>query len=229
MDISYIYHSGFLAETADANYIFDYYRGDIPIKDVGKPVFVFVSHRHPDHYNPQVFGILRRMGAERITGILASDIKPRNYPADENIISAAPDKKYILDSGAQVETLRSTDRGVAFVLTSKDKDAGKDVTVYHAGDLNDWVWEGEPESENRQMTGRYRKEIDKLKGRHIDAAFVPLDPRQESFCDRGMKYFLDTVDVDAVYPMHYWDQPWVIEAFAKKYPQYANKVRKNTD
>ena len=52
MKITYIYHSGFLVESADAYYIFDYYRADFPVTDADKPVYVFVSHRHPDHYNP---------------------------------------------------------------------------------------------------------------------------------------------------------------------------------
>ena len=34
---------------------------------------------------------------------------------------------------------------VAFLLTCKEG------VIYHAGDLNDWVWEGEPEDSNAAM------------------------------------------------------------------------------
>ena len=50
--------------------------------------------------------------------------------------------------GAEIRTLRSTDEGVAFVVHY----AGK--TIYHAGDLNWWHWEGEPdEKKYRDASG----------------------------------------------------------------------------
>ena len=49
MRITYIDHSGFLVETGTANFIFDYYKGEIPPLDVEIPLVVFASHKHPDH------------------------------------------------------------------------------------------------------------------------------------------------------------------------------------
>ena len=49
MDITYIFHSGFLIETADCHYIFDYWKGSLPALDTSKPVFVFASHGHADN------------------------------------------------------------------------------------------------------------------------------------------------------------------------------------
>lgn len=71
--------------------------------------------------------------------------------------------------------------------------------------LNDWYWEGEPEADNRRLTSAYRAEIRKIKGLHFDAAFVPLDPRQEAHYADGILYFLENVDCNAVFPMHYWE------------------------
>ena len=107
-----------------------------------------------------------------------------------------------------------TDSGVAFLLTT---DEGM---IYHAGDLNDWFWEGEPDGDNKQMRGSYRHEIDKLKDRKIDLAFVVLDPRQEDHYADGLLYFLSTADPQCVYPMHYWKKPAVIDRFMREYPQY---------
>ena len=41
MKITYINHSGFLVETKDCYYIFDYYKGELPLLDKKKEVLVF--------------------------------------------------------------------------------------------------------------------------------------------------------------------------------------------
>ena len=56
--VTYIGHSGFLLETQEANFLFDYYQGEIPQMDKDKPLVVFVSHRHEDHYNPVIFDLV---------------------------------------------------------------------------------------------------------------------------------------------------------------------------
>ena len=158
--------------------------------------------------------------------VLAKDISKRKYPADTKVITTYHDKNYLLDNGAEIHTLLSTDSGVAFIVKISEG------TIYHAGDLNDWYWEGEPDGEpdidNRQMTARYRAEIDKIKNIHIDVAFVPLDPRQESHYADGMLYFLKNVDCNTVYPMHYWNEPDVINRFINEYPEY-KAIIKNTE
>lgn len=221
MKITYIGHSGFLVETKDCYYIFDYYKGELPALDANKPVVVFCSHFHHDHFNPEIFEMLRRMGM-KAQAVLAKDISRNQYPTDIEVIKACPDQVYKLDNGAVISTLRSTDSGVAFIVKTPEG------TLYHAGDLNDWYWEGEPTQDNRQMTNRYRKEIDKMKGIHFDAAFVPLDPRQEDHYKDGMLYFLKNVECDAVYPMHYWNKPDVIQKFTTEFPEYQSYI-KNTE
>ena len=221
MQVTYIDHSGFLVESEACYYIFDYYKGELPTLDKDKEVIVFCSHFHQDHFNPQIFEILNDMGMN-YQAVLAKDINKRKYPAGVKITTAYHDKTYILDNGTQVSTLLSTDSGVAFVVKAKSG------TIYHAGDLNDWYWEGEPDADNRQMTSRYRAEIDKLQGIHFDVAFVPLDPRQEDHYADGMIYFLENVECEAVFPMHYWDEPKAIDRFIAEYPKYKSRIR-NTE
>ena len=221
MQVTYIDHSGFLVESEACYYIFDYYKGELPTLDKGKEVIVFCSHFHQDHFNPQIFEILNDMGMN-YQAVLAKDINKRKYPAGVKITTAYHDKTYILDNGTQVSTLLSTDSGVAFIVKAKSG------TIYHAGDLNDWYWEGEPDADNRQMTSRYRAEIDKLQGIHFDVAFVPLDPRQEDHYADGMIYFLENVECEAVFPMHYWDEPKAIDRFIAEYPKYKSRIR-NTE
>lgn len=226
--VTYIYHSGFCVETEESYFIFDYYKGQLPVLDRRKRVYVFASHFHHDHYNPEVFALLRQQGIppENIEAVLAADIRKKKYPEGLNVLRAGGNRSYTLSDGTNVETLYSTDSGVAYLVTVKE--GIKDRVIYHAGDLNDWRWEEESEEYNHNMTARYRREIDKIAGRKIDVAFVPLDVRQEADYDRGLLYFLGKVNVGCVYPMHYWEHPEVIEKFLEKYPKY-QEIVKNTE
>lgn len=231
MKITYIGHSGFLVETDDCYYIFDYYRGVLPRLQSNKPVFVFSSHAHHDHYTPEIFRMLYETEMESITAVLSDDISSEVYPrnvGEITIISVSCHRTYNLPCNTTVYTLRSTDEGVAFLLRCSEG------TLYHAGDLNDWVWSGESEEYNRNMTENYRLEIDRLNkycqdylnGLPIDAACIPLDPRQEEFYACGMLYFLRRVLVSNVYPMHFWGQPEIIDRFCSDYPEYAHMIQK---
>lgn len=154
--------------------------------------------------------------------VLAKDISKKKYPAGVKITTAHHDQEYILDNDTHIHTLLSNDSGVAFIVKTNDG------TIYHAGDLNDWYWDGEPDEDNRQMTSMYRAEINKIKGDHFDVAFVPLDPRQENHYADGMIYFLDNIDCKNVFPMHYWNKPDIITGFITEYPQYQSRIR-NTE
>ena len=50
MKVTYISHSGFLIETKNCLFLFDYYEGKIPPLSQEKPLFIFVSHWHSDHF-----------------------------------------------------------------------------------------------------------------------------------------------------------------------------------
>lgn len=219
MRVRYIFHSGFLVETKESYYLFDYWQGPLPTLAPDKPVTVFASHAHHDHYAPEVFSNLRHAGAKDVYAVLSKDIPTKKHPPHVPVCRAYAGSIYPLPHGGQVETLRSTDSGVAYLATCHEG------VIYHAGDLNDWTWEGEPEAVNRQMRDNYRRQIDKLKGREIDLAFVPLDPRQGAHYAHGLLYFLETTKTKAVYPMHYWKQPEVIERFLRQYPQYRGVVQ----
>ena len=201
MNVTYLGHSGFFVEMEDACFLFDYYKGEVPNSNEEKRMFVFVSHVHYDHYNREIF----RMGQNfaDVRYILSADIPVENVfsgedvPEKEKVIFMNPgEERGIL--GCSVRTLRSNDEGVAFLIHY----AGK--TLYHAGDLNWWHWEGEPEAYNTGMRRSYQAEINKLQKEKIDAAFVPVDPRLgEQYC-LGIDCFMKRTDTKQVYPMHFW-------------------------
>lgn len=222
MYITYLGHSGFLAEFCRCYCIFDYYVGALPRLNTEKPVFVFVSHAHADHYNPEIFELLRRQGMTDVTAVLSKDIPQRRRPADVPVHIVTFHQSYEFPCDIFLQTLHSTDRGVAYLLKHDN------YVIYHAGDLNDWSFDPTSpqyqEHHNRQMAGSYRHEIDLLSGwlggASVDAAFLPLDPRLGTNYANGILYFLKKIAVTKVYPMHYWDRPDIITQFLREYPQY---------
>lgn len=220
MKITYISHSGFLVETEKENYLFDYYKGEIPEMAPEKPLFVFASHRHADHFNPEIFGLTQKYQA--VTFVLSYDIKIKPYNLEKwhvdeetagKIVTVRANEVYEIGD-FRLHTLKSTDEGVAFFLKTPS------ATIYHAGDLHWWYWEEEDKSFNNNMTASFKREIEKLtalsKNAPIDVAFVPLDPRQEADYYLGLDYLLQKIKVNYVFPMHFWGDFSVMDRFIEE-------------
>lgn len=214
MKVTYIHHSSFLVELDHMAMLFDYFEGDIPAFGEGKPLVVFASHRHGDHFAPVIFELAGKY--PQVYYILSDDIWKKRVPDSlkEQTRFMGPGETLALffdasvrnsfcgegagEPDLSVKTFRSTDEGVAFLIQAEGR------TIYHAGDLNHWVWEGEPEDYNRQMRDNFRGEMEKLAGTHIDLAFMLIDPRQEKDFYLGMDDFMRMVGADTVFPMHFW-------------------------
>ena len=115
----------------------------------------------------------------------------------EKITYVSAGEKYQVDD-VKIETLRSTDAGVCILCG----DAW--CYIFHAGDLNDWTWEGAGDLINGRMRREYRTQIKRLAGKPINLAFVPMDPRQGADQESGMDFFLETTSAKYVFPMHMW-------------------------
>ena len=225
MKITYLGHSGFLAETKEYYLLFDYYTGKLPVFLPEKKLTVFVSHSHQDHYNKEIFALqCERSG---ITYVLSKDIRRKQaeelVQKENMLLSVKAHETYRLyEDKIVIETLRSTDAGVAYLVTLTED--GKKYRFYHAGDLNLWKWVGETKAHNNNMEANFRRELERIRGRHFDIAFVPLDPRQENFAFGGMDLFLEMADADVVFPMHFWKQPGIIREYLKARPQVKNLI-----
>jgi len=206
--IWYLYHSGFAVQTAGHFLIFDYWKqrpkgkglesGVIdPAALSGYDVIVFASHNHGDHYNREIL----KWGQiiPKLRHVLSDDI-----PKEPGALMVGAGMRLSQDDFS-LETLVSNDEGVAFVVEIDG------LRIYHAGDLNWWHWEGEPDDYNDGMAASYKSQIALLSNKHIDVAFVPVDPRLEEQYAWGINHLMQTVDVCHVVPMHFGNDGNIVD------------------
>lgn len=224
--VTYLYHSGFVVELNKYVLIFDYStpegiagnekKGYAPSVPAGKQLMMFASHKHQDHFQLKALKWAEKV-SENTQYFFGNDIKlNENYLERKGMNPALLKRVERMRGGAvyerakegfKVETLRSTDQGVAFMVQVEN------VSIYHAGDLNHWYWEEESTYWNDRMEKDYHKEIDQIAGRYFDIAFVPLDPRLKEGYRYGMDYFLQKVAAENIFPMHMWEEYGVIRQY----------------
>ena len=55
--VTFLDHSGFLVELPNVTLLFDWWKGELPALRPGVPLLVFSSHRHEDHFKPEIFAL----------------------------------------------------------------------------------------------------------------------------------------------------------------------------
>lgn len=214
MQVIFIHHSCFVVEVDGKVLIFDWFAGErvqdypfggvLPEYEPDTPIYVFASHKHRDHFDMDVLRLAERYSD--IHFIFSKDcrmsgnfLKKHGFAEDiaEKITYVTPGSRYRV-SRLMVETLRSTDAGVAFLVQINQ------TLIFHAGDLNNWKWDGAGELVNGMMEMNYKAQIKRLAGKKIHLAFIPMDPRQKVYQFLGMDYFLNNIEADYIFPMHMW-------------------------
>ena len=210
--IDYLGHSGFFVENESSMLLFDYYYGDLSFleeKLEEKPLFVFSSHAHGDHFNPEIFTIVNKH--KKTSYHLSFDIKGKpTVPNNLNIQYLDVDRTYEIEDLGIVKTLQSTDEGVAFLIKTSDE------TLFYAGDLHWWDWPGEDPEWLTEQESVFKREIGKIKNESIDIAFAVLDSRLEDNYAKGMTHILSELHPRYVLPMHFWDDRSVVERFKER-------------
>lgn len=247
MKITFLGHSGFLVELEREYLLFDYFQGSIPQLAAEKPLYVFASHKHQDHFNPAIFKLAEKY--PKVQYILSYDIKLKPWnlkkwgigPETQEQAANIQDTKIKNTKIKDIKIKNITDQilsvradtvyqaGDLEITTLKSTDEGvaflvkaEGRTIYHAGDLNWWYWEEESKQWNNNMTADFKRQMNKLTGMSIDFAFLPLDPRQEQHYCLGFDYMLKTASVRNAFPMHMWGdfsviKRWIQEGRMKKY------------
>ena len=214
MKVTHGYHSGFVVELTRDVLIFDWYQGQLPQWDKGKKVYFFVSHGHGDHYTPKIWDYA---GNKNVFYIIDSCCEQERK--GDRVLHVQPGREYDLPA-ITVLTLQSNDEGVAFMVKTEG------MEIFHAGDLNVWHWKTRAERENAYSERFYCHEIEKLRGRSIDVAMVPLDPRLEEYSSRAIEHFMQIVGCRYLFPMHYWDREDQIRGYLQDHriAPYAEQI-----
>ncbi len=224
MKVIFIHHSCFVAEVEEKVFIFDWFEGSrvngyhfegvLPEYVPETPIYVFASHKHQDHFDMDVLRLAEKY--ENIHFILSKDCKMSpNYLKKHGIDPSVREKityvtiraKYQIEGGVQVETLRSTDAGVAFFVQVNG------VNLFHAGDLNDWSFEGADDLTCWKMRREFQAEIKRLKNKEIHIAFIPMDSRLGKNQWNAIDFFLEQTKAQWVFPMHMWQDYTGIETY----------------
>lgn len=225
MTLTYIFHSCFVLETEKSILIFDYWMD--PEKVVprflqkGKPLYVFSSHFHEDHFNRDIFEWRRQR--DGITYILSKDIlRHRRASKEEADVWLA--KGGTWSNGlVSVWATGSNDSGVSWIVETEDKAAHARPEVkriFHAGDLNNWyakflpgavpgqtIYSEEfeeyidPIAHEKQYLGEL-KDIRKIAD-SFDVVMFPVDGRTGNGYTLGGRQFIDRFKVGLFVPMHF--------------------------
>ena len=226
MQIIFIHHSCFLVELDDKVLIFDYFDGDkvqgmhftgkLPSYEPDTKIYMFASHSHKDHYDMDILRLTDKY--PNIHYVFSKDIRISPHFLSKHGIAPAvrdkvtfvsPDNTYHVDD-LDIMTLRSTDAGVAFYVASNG------VSLFHAGDLNDWEWDGAGDLINGRVRRAFRHEIKKLSEKPINVAFFPMDPKLMEYQFKGFDYFLQNTSAEFVFPMHMWQDYSGITEYKKR-------------
>mgnify|MGYP003226512673 FL=1 len=219
MQLTYIFHSGFVFETDQCILVFDYW--------MDPAMYVFASHFHEDHFTPEI--LTWRERRDSICYLLSKDIlrhrRARKEDADAWLGKGATWE----DALVRVTATGSNDSGVSWVVETGG------MRLFHAGDLNNWYarfltddYQGglvyspdfgidvDPVKEEKRFLGEL-KDIRKLTGR-FDVAMFPVDGRIGNGYTRGARQFLDRFQVGLLVPMHFvtvgFRSAWRMKEFA---------------
>lgn len=211
--VTHIFHSGFILETEDIVMVFDYYKGNISLKD--KKTIVFASHSHGDHYRKEIFNWQEEI--DHIYYVLSSDIK--DAPDSNNIYTMDPYELLDIED-IHIKSFGSTDLGLSFLITYKGK------RIFFPGDLNWWHWENDSKEKQKDEEIQFKNEIEKINKvtTHVDIAFFPVDPRLGQGFSFGGEYIIKHLRPTYLIPMHFGDKFHTSSKFINKMGNVETKI-----
>lgn len=222
--LTYIYHDGFLLETPLCNIVFDFWRlpsgeeateGEMPcflqhLTNPSLPLYILVSHFHKDHFNPVIFSwldffphahfIISKDTARHARRHLRADsmYRGRKVPGT-NYTVLRPGETYSAPH-LTIRAFSSTDTGNSYALSVGD------LRVFHAGDLNAWMWKDEStEKEVNAAINAYEKILKEIAAEFptFDIAMFPVDSRIGTDWWEGASRFVRAINVKRFIPMHF--------------------------
>lgn len=206
------------------------------LKERNERTYVLVSHHHKDHFVNKIFEWcegwpeLHYIVSKDVASMIHHRIRPdsiwKGKRIPESQISIMRPGEDWSDGWIRIHAYDSTDIGNSYVVE------GGGLKVFHAGDLNAWIWKDEStEEEVANEIRRYEEIIDTIVKDfpHLDIAMMPVDSRIGSEYYTGAKILVRKLDIDLFVPMHFGlgdidDQPRY-QADALRFELYANPQR----
>ncbi len=214
LKVTYYYNSGFSVQVGGTLLIFDYWEGEgrklSPAYRITESflrafeqIYVFVSHAHPDHFDPVIYEWYQH-------GLPVTYIVSHDMPVGTRGSRMAPLQEKQLSQDISVKAFDSTDLGVSYLVNIYG------TTVFHAGDLNLWHWRAESTlREIEEAEKAFYAAMEPIRGETIDVAMFPVDPRQGSMYDAGANHFVMTVKPRIFIPMHWQERGEVAADYAR--------------
>lgn len=215
----YIWHDCFLVRTSNVALVFDFWKdpyqhGPLPNPlmelDMDLPVYVFVSHGHKDHYNPEVFNwsqyfrnihyVVSKDVMKRIKHIIMPDSSYKGVKVDASRVIAMRANESYEDDIVKVRSFASTDIGNSYAVEFDG------YAIFHAGDLNAWLWKDEStDQEVRKALGDFNSIMTEISEAYegFDLCFFPVDSRIGRDYFTGAKILLEKFKIENFFPMHY--------------------------
>lgn len=220
LTLTYVYHSSFLLVTPVFSALFDFWRDPSevspalrPIETMipkDRPLYIFVSHHHKDHFSPRIFSfpsegfdvryILSSDTARFARKYISPDSRYKGMKAPEGSVAVMREGDTYSDGELTVRAFGSTDIGNSWVLEFGGR------RLFHAGDLNAWIWKDESSPEEvAEAIETYRKILDGIAAvaPSIDYCLFPVDSRIGSDYFTGAAMMVRAVDVRHFFPMHF--------------------------
>ena len=230
MTLTYIFHSSFALETQEAILVFDYWLDPARTADrllrSDKPLYVFASHFHEDHFSRHILDWQKQK--KDITYILSKDIlKHHRAERQEADVWLAKGGSW-QDKLVEVHATGSNDSGVSWIVKTEGR------TIFHAGDLNNWyarflneenagelihsmetTEDIDPVKEEKRFLGEL-KDIKKLSS-GFDLVMFPVDGRIGNGYTRGARQFIKQFRIGIFVPMHFvvsgFESAWRMKEF----------------
>ncbi len=234
--------SGFFIEVPSATLVFDWTQGQLPRIRRDKPVYFFISHIHSDHCSSKAFK--KAEGLSEVEIYLGYDNSipninkflrglPGSVSSHLHLVDGFKNLKSE-DGRVTIQTLKSTDLGVAFLVEIDEE------TIFHAGDLylkqtmnkKDYrKWQADMminqpltpvmdyESQFIHHNNEFFSYTEPLAGRIIDFGMIPLDPRVEGVAHKTLMRYLDIATFRSWSPMNLRGKYKFVEDFCKEFPE----------
>lgn len=207
--LHFIAHSTCLIETDESFLLFDFYNSSqttptlMRLLSHEKPLVVFCTHSHHDHYSRDIFDLLTPFHP---TYIFCEQVR-ESVPADriDDVIFLSILEEYALKRvGLSLKVYGSTDEGGSFYLRLRDG-----FTIFYAGDLNHWHWDQEANEYYRSLyAAAYKEELANLSADKLypmDLLLFPTDLRLGPNYLQGLEEFLQTVTTTRYFVPIHWN------------------------